>query len=122
MTKGKLERKGLICLTFPHHIIIEGSQDRNSSRAGICRQKLMKIPWRDTAHWLAPHGLLSLLAYRTWYYYPSVSTAHNGLGPPMSIMKKMPYRLSYILILQSLFFFLIKVPFPQMTLAWVKFT
>jgi hypothetical protein len=41
--------------------IIEGSQDRNSSRAGTWRQELMQRSWRDAAYWLVPHGLLSLL-------------------------------------------------------------
>ena len=41
--------------------IIEGSQDRNSSRAGPWRQELMQKPWRDVTYCLFPPGLLSLL-------------------------------------------------------------
>jgi hypothetical protein len=45
--------------------IIEGSQDRNSHMAGTRGKELMQGPQRDAAYWLAPHGLLSLLSYRT---------------------------------------------------------
>jgi hypothetical protein len=45
--------------------IFEGSQDRNSNRVGTWRQELMQRLWRGTSYWLAPHGLLSLLSYRT---------------------------------------------------------
>jgi hypothetical protein len=40
--------KGLFSLNFK--IIIEGSQDRNSSRDGTWRQKLRQQPWRGTAY------------------------------------------------------------------------
>jgi hypothetical protein len=48
-----------------------------SSKGRIWRQELMQRPWRDTAYWLAPHGLLSLLSYKT--------QDHNELGRPLSI-------------------------------------
>ena len=31
--------------------IIEGSQDRNSNRAGTWRQELMQRQWRDAVYW-----------------------------------------------------------------------
>jgi hypothetical protein len=65
--------------------IIEGSQDRNSSRAGTWRQEMMQRPWKGAAYWLAPHGLLGLLSYRTQDHQPRDGTTHNGLGPPPSI-------------------------------------
>ena len=37
------------------------------------------------AYWLAPHGLLSLLFYRTQDHQPRDGPTHNGLGPPPSI-------------------------------------
>lgn len=37
--------------------IIKGSQERNSNRAGIWRQELMKKPWR-AAYWLAQWAFL----------------------------------------------------------------
>ena len=41
----------------------------------------MQKPWRAAAYWLAPHGLLSLLSYRTRY-----SIAHSELdSSPMSL-------------------------------------
>jgi hypothetical protein len=42
-------------------------------------QELMQRPWRSAAYWLAPHGLLSLLSYRTPDYQARDGTTHNGL-------------------------------------------
>jgi hypothetical protein len=52
------------------------------------------------ASWLTPHGLLSLLFYRTQDHKPRDDSTHSGLGPPPSITnyKKMPYRITYSLI------------------------
>lgn len=44
---------------------IEGSQLGNSDKAGTWRQKLMEGLWRGASYWLASHGLLGLLSYRT---------------------------------------------------------
>jgi hypothetical protein len=71
--------------------IPEGSQDRNSSRAGTWRQELMQRSWRDAAHWLASRGLFSLLSNRIQEHKPKDGPIHNGLGPPPSITKKIPY-------------------------------
>jgi hypothetical protein len=35
-----------------------------------------------TAYWLAHHGLLNLLSYRTQDHQPRDGTTYNGLGPP----------------------------------------
>jgi hypothetical protein len=46
----------------------------------------MQRPWRRAAYyWLAPHGLLSLLSYRTQDHQPRDGPTHNGLGPPSLI-------------------------------------
>lgn len=45
-------------------LIIEGNQNR-TNRTGTWRQELTQKPRRRAAYWLAPHSLLSLLAYRT---------------------------------------------------------
>ena len=53
--------------------ITEGSQGRNSHRAGFWRQELTQRPWRNIPYWLASHGLLSLLSHTTqdpWWYHP----------------------------------------------------
>ena len=45
----------MVLLGLHSHIIVphyEGSQDRNSNRAGSWRQELMQRPWRDAAYWL----------------------------------------------------------------------
>jgi len=59
--------KGLFSLHF--HIAVS-CQDRKSHRAGTWSQELMQSPWRSAAYWLALHGLLSLLSYRTQNYKP----------------------------------------------------
>ena len=65
--------------------IAEGSQDRNSNRAGTWRQELMQRPWRIAVYWVASHGLLSLLSYRTQDHQPRDGTTHNGSDPPSLI-------------------------------------
>lgn len=63
-------------------LIIEGSQDKNSNRAGTRRQELVQRPQRSTTYWLVLHGLLRVLFYRTQDHQPRSGTTHNKLGPP----------------------------------------
>jgi hypothetical protein len=65
-------------------LIIEGSRNRSSNRAGAWRQELMQRPWKSAGYWGAPHGLLSLLSY-TNQDQPRCIPTHNGLSPPPSI-------------------------------------
>jgi hypothetical protein len=89
MTKKQVEEERIyLSYTSTSLFIIKGSQDRNSNKAGTWRQELMQRPWRGAAYWFAPHGLLNLLCYRTQDYHPRGTTTHNGLGPPLSIIKK----------------------------------
>ena len=83
---------------------IIGSQDRNPNRAGSWIRELMQRPRRVAVYWLALHYLLRLLSYRTQDHQPRDGTTRKGLGPPSSITtKKMPYRLTYSLILLGRF-------------------
>jgi len=43
-------------------VITKGNGDRNSHKAGTCKQELMQRPWRDVTYWLASLDLLSLLS------------------------------------------------------------
>ena len=70
--------------------ITEGSQDRNSNKAGTWRQELMQRPWKGAAYWLAPHGLLSLLSNRPQHNQPRDGTTYNRLALPHGITKKLP--------------------------------
>jgi hypothetical protein len=65
LTKSQVgEEKVYSAYMSTFQLITEGSQDdRNSSREGTGRQKLMQRPWRDAAHWVALHGLLNLLSF-----------------------------------------------------------
>ena len=45
----------------------------------------MQRPWRGAAYWLAPHGLLSLLSYRTQDHQPKDGSTQNGVGSLLSI-------------------------------------
>ena len=79
-------RKGFIWFTFPYCC--------SSSReiwTGTWRQDWMQRPWKGAAYWLIPHGLFSLLSYRTQDHQPRNGPSHNGLGPLLSVTKKMPY-------------------------------
>jgi hypothetical protein len=65
----------------------EGSQDRNSNRAGPWRWKLVQRPWRDVATDLLRMAcsVCSLIELRTTI--PMGWAIHH-----QSIIKKMPYR------------------------------
>ena len=92
MAKSKLGRKDCLVYTSILQLITEGSQNRNSNRAGTWRQELMQSPQRGAAYWLVLCALLNLLPYKN--PGPRGSTTHNGLGPPPSIIaliKKIPY-------------------------------
>lgn len=69
-----------------HH---QKKSGRNSKRTGTWRQELIQRPWRGAAYWLAPHGFLSLISYRTQDHHPRDDTIHKELGPSPSITKKM---------------------------------
>ena len=63
MTKKQVgEERIYLTYTSALLFITEGSQDRNSSRAGSWRQELMQRLWRGAAYRLAPRGLVSLLS------------------------------------------------------------
>ena len=64
---------------------MEGSQSRNSNKAGTWRQELMQKLWRGATYQLAPHGLLRLLSYRTQDTQLKDGATRNGLCPSLSI-------------------------------------
>ena len=87
-TRSKLGRKGFIWLTHTHH-----SPSLEEVRAGTeTGLELMHRSWRGAAYWLSPHGLLSLLFYRTQDHQPKGGSTFNGLH--QSLTKKMNYRLA----------------------------
>ena len=49
----------------PLLFITTGTQGRKSNLSGTSFKELMQIPWRNAAYWLALHGLLNLLSYKT---------------------------------------------------------
>jgi hypothetical protein len=77
MTKRQVgEERGLFGLRFSISFI-EGSQGRNSHKAGTWRQELMQRPWRDVVYWFTPHGLLSLLSYSPYGHKPRDGTTYT---------------------------------------------
>ena len=78
-TWGKIK---IYCLTGHTPSLKEA---REEIEAGSWRQELKQRTRRNTASWLAPHGLLSLLSY-TQDYYPRSGTTHSGLGSITSIL------------------------------------
>lgn len=61
-------------------LFIKRSQNRNANRAGTWRKELIKKPGSHAAHWLASHGLLILLPYRTQDHLSRDGPTNNGLG------------------------------------------
>jgi hypothetical protein len=108
-----------IYLTLPYHSS-SLKEVRTRAQAGQGPgQELMQRPWRDAAYWLAPHGLLSLLSYRTQDHQPRLvpSTMVWSL-PHQSLIRKRSYRFVYDLILQRIFS--TEAPSSHMTLEYVK--
>jgi hypothetical protein len=66
--------------------IIEGSRGRNTSSCRTWRQELTQKAWRDAAYWLAPHGLLSLISYRSQDHQARVGPTHSRPGPSLLII------------------------------------
>ena len=75
----QLRGKGLFGLNFTALLTIEGRLGRNLE-AGADAEAM-----EGAAYWLAPHGLLSLLSYRTQVHQLRHDPTHNRLGPPPSI-------------------------------------
>jgi hypothetical protein len=79
-------RKGFVVYFHLYHNT-EGSRDRNSNRARTWRQEVMQRPWS----WFAPHGLFSLLSYRTQDHQPKVAPPTMGWALVyQSLIKNMP--------------------------------
>jgi hypothetical protein len=96
-SQKQVGRKGFILLLFPHALpfITKGSQDRNSSRAGIWRQELMQRPWRGAAYWLSSRDLVCFLiepmTTSSGMALPTVNWTH----PRHSLNMDMPWQLAY---------------------------
>jgi hypothetical protein len=76
-------------------LIIKGSQDWNSTKAGTWRQELMQRPWRNAAYWLAPHGLLILLSTKPRTTSPGVvPPTMDWALPHQSLIKKIINKLA----------------------------
>jgi hypothetical protein len=75
-TKKQSGEERVYQLILPDHSLslVELRQSRNLE-AGADAEAM-----EDAAYWLAPHGLLSLLSYRTQDHQPRNTTTHNGLG------------------------------------------
>jgi hypothetical protein len=102
---------------------ISSSLDRNSNRLGMWEQELVQRPWRGATYWLDPHGLLSLLFYRTQELRcPETPPPTMGWAlPHRSLLRQMPYILACLSLDLEAFFFLIEVP-SYMTIACAKLT
>ena len=108
--KTSLGGKGLFDLYVTLLFIIEGSQDRNSNRAGTWRQELIQR-LRSAAYWL------SLFPYST--QVPGIISPILGWGLPHQLLVKkgpigLPWAGSYEYIFSN--------SLSQMTLTWVKLT
>ena len=76
------------------HLAYSSQSSTEGTQATTSRQDLMQRSWRNTAHELAPRGMLSLIFCTTQALRDS--TAHSCLAPPtQSLMKKIPHRRVY---------------------------
>jgi hypothetical protein len=93
MTKSKLGRNGFIWLTSPQHSPSLGKSEQGPKQEGrILEAEADTEAMEGAAYWPAPHGLLSLLSYRTQDHQPRDGNTHNGLGfLHQSLIKKTPY-------------------------------
>ena len=81
MLKNNLGKNGLIVVySSTSQFVTEGSEGRNSNRAGTWKQELMQRPRRSSAYWLTPSGSQDHL--------PRGGTAYNGLVVPISIINQ----------------------------------
>jgi hypothetical protein len=79
MTKKQLGRKGFIRLTLPY--CCSSPKKSGLELKQVRKQELMQRPWRDVPYWLASHGFLSLLSYRTKTTSPEIVPPTRGLKP-----------------------------------------
>jgi hypothetical protein len=122
MTKATCRGKGLFVLLFCSSLKEVRTETQTGHELG--NRSWLQRPQRCDIYWLAPHGLLSWLSYRTQDHQPRDGTTHNGLGPLIprqSLIKKMLYRSAHSTI--SLRHFIeMENPSSKMTLAYVKLT
>lgn len=85
VTKNNLGRKGLICLTLPHHnpSLKKAKQELKS---GAGRQGLKERPWKDTNSGLLPRLALPASLYNPGPPVLRGGTVHSGLDPPSSLI------------------------------------
>jgi hypothetical protein len=101
-----------IWLTLADHHQRKSEQD--SRRPGTWKQEQMQRPRRGAAYWLAPHGSLSLLPYRTQDHL-------SGMAPP-TMGGALPIDWENTLQLDLMASPQLKLFFPLRWLACVKLT
>lgn len=75
-------------------ILHQQEKSEQKLQVGTWRKELKQEPWRDSAYFSVPIGLLGLLSYLIQDHLPWVGgVADNGLGLPT--IKKMHCRLAY---------------------------
>jgi hypothetical protein len=79
MTKKQIERKGFTLLSFPY-CCFSPKEVRTRTKAGQNLEAGTNAEVMEGAvHWLALHGLFSLLSYRI---HLKDGTTHSRMGPP----------------------------------------
>lgn len=68
---------------------------------------------RGAAYWLAAHGLLGLLSYKSQGYQPTCDTIHNRLGPPTSTIDQDNITQACLQVSLNRGIFSVEVPLPK---------
>lgn len=90
MTKSKLGQER-VCFIYCSTSQLSSKEVRTGAKgrnleAGTDTEAIL----RGAADRIAPHGLPSLLYYRSEDYQPRDDVTHNRLGPPISTTRKCP--------------------------------
>ena len=119
--QSNLGTKGFIWFTYPESQSSEGSQDRRTQERQNLRTGIKVETNRSAAYWLASHGFLSMLCCRiqessTMWWHSMMSQAFSH----QSLIRKIPYRLSYSWILWR--HFLNEALSSELTIACAELT
>lgn len=109
--KATWRRKGLFVLHTLLTVHHGGKSRKELKQSRNMEAGLRQRAWRNSISWLAPHALLCLIFDTTQDNQSLGGSAYSILGFPTSIIKKIPYKLTYRKSCGGTFS--VDVPFPR---------